>query len=116
MGLPRTQSVGVGLATVGLVAVIYGQFCPRGVDLAAGPAHDVIATKQEKVARWTSAALVVGMALVTRDTTVAIMGGGSVVLFSLQHRYAIMVDPQSARISVPSSPASMHNPPTVDVR
>lgn len=116
MGLPRTQSVAVGLASVGLVAVIYGQFCPRGVDLAAGPAHDEIAAKQEKVARWTSAGLVVGLALVTRDTTVTVMGAGAVVLFSLQHRYAIMVDPQTARVAVPSTPASMHTPVATDVR
>jgi hypothetical protein len=116
MGLPRTQSVGVGLATVGLVAVIYGQFCPRSTDLAAARDNEPVAVKQEKAARWTSAALVIGMALVTRDTVVTMMGAGAVVVFSLQHRYSIMVDPTTARVVVPTSPASMHNAPVVDVR
>lgn len=107
--MPTTaQSVGVGLATMGLVAVTYNQFCPRLTDLSVAGAHNRDAARSEKAARYTSAALVIGITVVTRDAKVAIMGAVAVIAYSWQHRYAIAYDPAQARVATPTSPVPIH--------
>ena len=108
MSLDRKTSVGVGLATIGLVAVTYGQFCPNAADLRAGTPNDRMASGSEKAARWTAGALVTLVSLITKDPTVFVMGGSAVVAYSWQHRYANMVNPMTASALIPSSRQTVH--------
>lgn len=111
--LDRKTSVAIGLASVGVVWGVYQQVVPRVCDIRACTPGDTNLAAAEKAARWTSGAIVVGIALITRDATVFVMGGGAVVAFSWLHREANMVDPMSATLT-PASPArSIHDLDTV---
>jgi hypothetical protein len=98
----------VGIATIGLVAVTYGQFCPKVADLRVAHANDRDATGSEIAARWTAGALVALIALVARDATVFVMGGAAVVAYSWQHRYANTYDTISGHAIMPSSRVQLH--------
>lgn len=107
-GLPRNQSVGVGLATMALAWAVYTQTCPRIADLRVSKSSDMQANSAEKTARWTAGAIVVGVAAITRDATVFIMGGTMVIALSWMHRQANHVDPMSAHGYAPTAP-SIHS-------
>jgi len=101
MALPRAQSVGVGLATMAGVWVIYQNSLPPVADIRTGGNNDPDAAAAEKRARWTSAAVVVGVSLLTADATVFIMGGLAIILESWAHRHANAYDPALRSIVVP---------------
>jgi hypothetical protein len=104
----RKAAVGVGLATMGLVYYTYDQALPPLTDVRTADRNDRNGLAAEKAARWTGAGLVALMTFITRDATVFIMGGSSVILMSWLHRHALMVDPTIAGISLPSSRTSVH--------
>jgi len=109
MALDRKTSVGVGLATMGLVAVTYTQVCPKVADLRVGRAQHPDAVASERAARWTSGGMVVGVALITRDPTVFIMGAVAVISYSWLHRFAAARDPITASTQfVTAPPVSQH--------
>lgn len=101
MGLPRAQSVGVGLATMAGVWVIYQNSLPPVADIRTGANNDPDASAAEKRARWTAAAVVVGVSVLTGDATVFVMGGLAIILESWAHRHANAFDPTSRSIQVP---------------
>lgn len=106
--LNRATSVAVGLGVVGLVAVTYGQFCPKLADIRVARPNDYDAAAAEKAARWSAGALVVLVSVIARDATVFVMGGASVIIFSWQHRYANHVDPGTGAVIMPSSRQMIH--------
>ncbi len=107
--LNRQASVGVGLATIGLVGFTYGQFCPKVADMRVSNPNDREAAGSEKAARWTAGALVVLVSLISKDVTVFVMGGGALVAFSWQHRYANTYNPETGVASrMPDSRALVH--------
>lgn len=110
MALPRTASVGVGVAMAGVVYAIYDQMLPPVVEVRVQPAGDRDAASAEKIARWASAGMVTAVALISWDATVAIIGGAAVIVFSWAHRHANMVDPQVGTASTPSSRQLIHTP------
>lgn len=106
--LSRPASVGTGLALVGFVGLTYGQFCPKVSDMRASRSYDAEATGSEKQARWTAAALVGLVSLVTRDVTVFVLGGGALVLFSWHHRYGNAYNPEIGTATLPASRQLVH--------
>lgn len=107
--LNRPTSVGVGLATIALVGFTYGQFCPKVAELRSVAPANREAQGSEKAARWTAGALVVLVSVISRDVTVFVMGGGALIAFSWQHRYADAYNPEmGAASSGPSSRALVH--------
>lgn len=110
MALPRSQSVAVGLAMIGVVYASYDLAMPTVVDHRAGPGDDPDAASAEKAARWTAGSLVALTALITKDATVFIMGGAALVAFSWMHRHANAIDPTRGAVqSTPSSRSMIHN-------
>ncbi len=108
MALDRKTSVGVGLAAAGLVWAIYYQTVPRIADVRVAPAGDRDIHAAEKAARWTSAGLVVALALITMDATVAVIGGSAVVAESWLYRHANTVDPTMGKAYSPQSREMIH--------
>jgi len=100
-GLPRAASVGVGLAAAAGVWMIYQNVLPPVVDVRVGEANDTDVSAAEKTARWTSGLLVGGVALLTQDMTVLIIGGVALICESWSHRHANAYDMSTQGIVVP---------------
>lgn len=104
MALKRETSVAVGLATMGLVGLVYSQVTPRIIDMRVSKSDEPNAAAAEKTARWTSGAMVVGISLITRDATVFIMGGLAVVSLSWMTRHANHHTPAATGKFMPTAP------------
>lgn len=103
MALDRKMSLGVGLGSVAIVWGIYNAALPKVVDVRVAQPADGDLAAAEKTARWTSAAVVTGISLITMDATVFIFGAGAVVLFSWMHRHANAVSPDRGQAYMPTS-------------
>lgn len=101
MALDRKTSVGVGLATMAAVWVIYQNKLAPMVDVRANGSNDPDVSASEKTARWTSAVVVGGVSLLAQDMTVFIMGGTAIVLESWAHRHANCYDPSQGGVVIP---------------
>src|SRR6185437_8833667 len=101
MALDRKMSLGVGLGSVAIVWGIYNAALPKVVDVRLAKPGDADVAAAEKTARWTSAAVVTGVSLITMDATVFIFGAGAVILFSWMHRHANVVNPDTGQAYTP---------------
>jgi hypothetical protein len=106
--LDRKTSLAVGLGTAALVYGIYDLVMPEVTNIRAEEAGDAHVASAEKTARWTSGGAVVGITLITRDTTVFIISAGMVVLLSWAYRHANQVDPTRGNAMMPSSASMVH--------
>lgn len=106
--LDRKTSVAVGLGLDALVYGIYDLIMPEVANVRAEEANETHLAAAEKAARWTSAGAVVGLTLITRDTTVFIMGAGMVIGLSWAYRHANLVDPVRGNALLPSSASMVH--------
>lgn len=97
-------SIGVGLATGALVAMLYTHAMPSLIDHRAADQNDELAEKAERTAAITSAAVVTGVALIAKDPTVFVIGGAIVIGFSLWHKHANLVNPLTGRATAPAAP------------
>lgn len=107
----RKTALAIGLATMGLVAYTYDQILPEVTDIRAAPEGNSTIASAERAARFTSAGLVIGISVISRDATVFIMGAVAVIALSWLHRHANMVNPTTGRLSLPSSRAMLHDDP-----
>jgi len=98
--LKPDQSVITSLAVAGGVLAVYNANLPTMVEIHAAPAHNRAVEASQKKAMWTSAALVTGAYLLTRDTNVFVAGGITFVAIEWLFRHASSVDPNSNK-SVP---------------
>src|SRR5689334_10732235 len=108
MALDAKYSVGIGLAGAATVYGFYNQMCPNLADIRAASPDDPDLKKSEMAARWSSAGFVVALGLLTRDATVFVIGGVTVMLMSWTHRYANMHNPALGSATLPSSRVTMH--------
>lgn len=106
--LDRKTSLGVGLGEMAIVYGIYDLIMPEMVNVRAADSNDVHLGTAEKTARWTSGGVVLGLTLITRDTTVFIMGATMVVALSWGYRHANVVDPDRGNALLPSSANMVH--------
>lgn len=74
-------SIGIGIATGVLVYAVYDRTLPNMAVINATPAHDINIEAARKTAALTSAAVLAGVTLLTRDVDVFILG--SAVLIAL---------------------------------
>jgi hypothetical protein len=95
MALSPEVSVGTGLAVGGIAFTVFNMSLPPLTDVrAADPANgDVFAS--ERTATWVAAAIVTGVAAITGDATVFIIGGSTVVALAWLYRHANEVNPVS---------------------
>jgi hypothetical protein len=108
-------SIAMGLAVGALVGMIYQHAMPSLVDHRVGDPEDDTARKAERTAAVTSAAIVIGTALVAKDPTVFVIGGSVLIGFSLWHKHANLVQPLTGRATAPPAMDVDNNPMAGDM-
>lgn len=104
MGLKPEVSIGVGLATAGLVFAIYSNATPNLADIRTAEPDDGDVESTRKLAAWSSVGAVSAVSLIAKDPTVFVLGGSMVVLLDWWHRHANAVDPRSGRAATMVGP------------
>ena len=112
----KVESSLIGAVTIGAVVIgIYDYCLPKIADARVAPAGDDDLAAAEKMAAWTSAALVGGISLIAKDPTIFVTGGLMIVGLSWMHRHANWVNPLTGKAaSVPGFGNDTAAPP-VDV-
>jgi hypothetical protein len=103
VALPRQASLGVGLATAGLVWGIYNVALPSIADVRVGEPGDRDAAAAERAATWAAAAAVSGVSLLAKDPTVFVIGGSMVIVLAWWHRHSNGFDPSLGSVFTPHS-------------
>lgn len=93
MALQPSASLGVGLATAGLVFAIHSQATPSIADIRVGQPNDDNIDRAERAATWTSVALVSAISLVAKDPAIFIIGGSAAVVMAWWTRHGNQVNP-----------------------
>lgn len=91
-------SVTLGASVAALVYGVYTFSTPPTAVVHATKAHDDNVDRGRKKAAWTTAAIVAGVSLMTRDKTVFVMGGIMVILLDWHTRHANAVSPDTGQI------------------
>lgn len=110
MSLKPETSVMVGLGVAAGVAAIYSNALPTIADLRVGQQDDRDASAAEKGAAWTSAALVGGVAAITGDGSVLVIGGVTWLFMTWLHKHANAVDPRTGTASRSGGEPEMYLP------
>jgi hypothetical protein len=117
MPLKREASVGIGLATGGIAFAIYNMSLPPVTDIRVAEPENAEVDNAERSATWIAAGVVTGVALITGDATVFIIGGAVVVAMAWLYRHANEVNPltgfASSITSVPGAISEQEPPPDV---
>lgn len=102
--LGAENSVVVSLGVAALIVGIYSAKVGPVADAHATPANDGNMLAATKKAGFESAALMVGLALLTQDANIVILGGATIISEELTYRHAIMSNPDTGQIDL--TPAS----------
>jgi len=100
MALRPEASLGVGLATAGLVLAIHSQATPSMADIRVGQPNDDHIDRSERAASWLAVGVVSAVSLVAKDPTIFIIGGAAVVALAWWTRYGNAVNPLTNSASV----------------
>ena len=90
-------SLALSAAVVVMVVGIYQVALPSVADVRSIDQQNQDVEGAERLAGWTAAAVISGIALLAKDPTVFIFGSGSVVAMSWWHRHADMVNPLTGK-------------------
>jgi hypothetical protein len=93
MALQPSQSVGIGLATAGLVLAIHSQATPTMADIRVGAPNDDQVDRGERAASWLSVGVVSAISLLTKDPTIFIIGGAATVAMAWWTRHSNALNP-----------------------
>lgn len=99
-------SVGTGLAVGGIAFTVFNMSLPPLTDVRAADPENGDVFRAERTATWVAAAIVTGVALMTKDATVFILGGSTVVALAWLYRHANEVSPTSG-MATPDNAAGM---------
>lgn len=88
-------SVGIGLAAGGIAFTVFNMSLPPITDIRAAEPENGDVFRSERTATWVAAGIVTGVALMTGDATVFIIGGSVVVALAWLYRHANAVNPVS---------------------
>jgi len=99
MPLRPKASLGVGLATAGLVFAIHSQATPSMADIRVARPNDEHIEAAERTASWTSVAVVSAISLMAKDPTIFIIGGTMVVVMAWWTRHANTLNPLTGSAS-----------------
>jgi hypothetical protein len=98
-----SPAVVAGIATAGSVFAVY-QLCLGPVSSAyASDANHPALESSRKKAGYTSFLLVSGMTLLTRDSTIGVLGFSSIIALEILYRHGIMTSPATGRIQAPDA-------------
>lgn len=97
--LPKSASLGTGLAVGGLVVAIYMQATPTVADVRVGDPGDRDIDSAERAAAWQSAGIVAAISLLARDPNIFIIGGAVTIGMAWMYRHANEVNPLTGKAS-----------------
>jgi hypothetical protein len=86
-------SVGTGLAVGGIAFTVFNLSLPPLTDIRAAEPENGDVFRAERTATWVAAGIVTGVALITSDATVFVIGGSTVVALAWLYRHANEVKP-----------------------
>jgi hypothetical protein len=95
MALQNESSVAIGLAVGGVAFTVFNMSLPPLTDVRAADPENGDVFAAERTATWVAAGIVTGVALITSDATVFIIGGSVVVGLAWLYRHANEVNPVS---------------------
>jgi hypothetical protein len=81
---------------------VYDMSMPSLADVRNVDSNNVDIQSAERTATWVAAGLVTGVALITSDATVFVIGGAAIVAFAWMFRHADQVNPLSGRALAPA--------------
>lgn len=96
--LKPSESVMVSLATGAMVFGVYQYTMPSVAEVHATDAHNSNIDSGRKKAMWTSAGVVGGMFLLTRDPNVFMVGSLSFLALEWSYRHANSTDAQTGKV------------------
>lgn len=96
--LKPTDSVMASLSTAALVGFIYAYGLPNLATIGATAPNDINIESGRRKAAWTAAAAVGLITLMTRDKTIFVVGGATVVALDMMARHANATPPTSAKV------------------
>jgi hypothetical protein len=97
MSLKPNESIMAGLAITALVYGVYSNATPTITEIRAAKPGDTDVEASRKMAAWTAGAVVAGVSLIAKDSTIFIIGGSAVIVVDWWHRHANAVDPRTGR-------------------
>lgn len=95
--LKPAESVTVGLGVAAGVFAIYGNL-PSVPEIRITEPNDPDMVKTERGAAWFAIGVVSGIALLTKDPTVFVIGGLAMIGASIWHQHANAFDPATGRV------------------
>jgi hypothetical protein len=98
--LKPENSIVAGIATMALVAGLYGVNVGPVSSIHMGPANDNNTQASLKKAGWISVIAVSGVSLLAKDANIAILGGATIIAEELQYRHANMASPETGQIEI----------------
>lgn len=96
-------SLAVAGGTVAFVYATFAAHMPPVIDARAAAPNDKLMSSSCKSASWMAAAGVIAVSLITKDMTVFVAGGSTVVAMTWLHRHANAYDPQIGSAVVPNA-------------
>lgn len=108
---PRLKLEGSMTLSVALAGMVFGLYKLNldnvSVAAATDANHPLLETSRKK-AGYTALVAVGAMALLTRDPNMVILGGAAIIAMEVHYRHAIMVHPDTGRMT--PVPASAYQP------
>jgi hypothetical protein len=101
-------SIPAGLATGALVYGVFQNATPSIADIRASAPNDNTIASTERMASWTAAAVVGGVSLIAKDSTIFVVGSAMIIALAWMHRHANMVNPLTGKAAVPNGMTAMH--------
>lgn len=95
--LKPEMSLSLSLATATVVYGIYQGALPSVADVRSIDQQNSDVESAERLAGWTSAAVVSGISILAKDPTIFIVGSAMVVTLAWWHRHADMVNPLTGK-------------------
>lgn len=99
MALSPEASIGTGLAVGGIAFTVFNMSLPPLTDVRAAEPENGDVFSAERTATWVATGIVAGVAAITGDATVFIIGGTVVVALAWLYRHANEVNPVSGQAS-----------------
>jgi len=98
--LSGENSIIVALGVAALIIGLYNAKLGPLADAHATGANDGNLNAALKKAGWESVVMIAGLALLTQDANIVILGGATVIAEELGYRHAIMASPDNGQIQV----------------
>jgi hypothetical protein len=102
MALKPEVSITIAAATS---AVVYGVFyveVGHGLsDVKNAQPHNSVIQSTVTTAAWTSAAIVAGISLLSKDPTIFVVGGAVAAALTWKYKHANMVNPANGQVTFP---------------